>query len=304
MKEKLMKEKLTDLSEAVRRIPSGSRIAIGGSIERRQPTAIAREIVRQSIGNLTFYAFSTGFSVDMMAAAGLLARTESVYWGLFWHGLAPSFRRAVEAGKVKVCDCSESAMGARFLAACSGLTFMPVKALLGTDMAKQDPAVVTEVTCPFTGELYAAVRAIQADFTIMHGYRADRFGNVQWPLARDADDIDQTIARGSRRLIVTVEEIVEHEEIMRQPNLTYIPAQWVEAVALAPFGAHPLACDAYYDEDVDAIHAYAEAGRTPEGATAYLDEYVRGTATHEDYLARFGGLEALRRRLSVAGRAA
>jgi glutaconate CoA-transferase subunit A len=299
-----MKEKLTSLSEAVRRIPAGSRIAIGGSIERRQPVSIVREIIRQKIGNLSFYAFSTGLSVDMVAAAGLLSRVESVYVGLFWHGLAPNFRRGVEAGRVTMGDFSESAMGARILAACSGLTFAPVKALLGTDMARQDPSLVTEITCPFTGELYTAVRALQTDFTIMHGYRADRFGNVQWPLARDADDFDQSVARGSKRLIVSVEEIVDHAEIMRQPNLTYIPAQWVEAVVLAPFGAHPLAVDAYYDEDVDAIRAYADAGRTPEGAMAYLDEFVYGTPTHEDYLARFGGLEALRRRLSVAGRAA
>ncbi len=299
-----MKEKLTSLSEAVRRIPGGSRIAIGGSIERRQPVAIVREIIRQSIGNLSFHAFSTGLSVDMVAAAGLLARVESVYVGLFWHGLAPSFRRGVEAGQVEVGDFSESAMGARILAACSGLTFAPVKALLGTDMAKQDPSLVKEITCPFTGELYVAVRALQTDFTIIHGYRADRFGNVQWPLARDPDDFDQSVARGSKRLIVSVEEIVDHEEIMRQPNLTYIPAQWVEAVVEVPYGSHPLAVDAYYDEDVDAIRAYAEAGKTPEGAKAYLDEFVRGAPTHEDYLARFGGLEALRRRLSVVGRAA
>jgi len=222
----------------------------------------------------------------VLAAAGLLRRSEGAYVGPFWHGLAPNFRRGVEAGQVEVRDLSESATVACFLASCSGLSFMPVKAIVSTDMAKQDPALVTEMVCPFTGEIYAAVRAVEADFTIMHGYRADRFGNVQWPLARDADDIDQIIARGSRCLIVTVEEIVEHDEITRQPNLTYIPAQWVEAVVEAPFGAHPLACDTIYNEDEDALRAYVEAGSTREGAGAYLDEYVRRAATHDDYLAR------------------
>jgi glutaconate CoA-transferase subunit A len=171
-------------------------------------------------------------------------------------------------------------------------------------MANQDPTIVTEMTCPFTNEIYSAVRAVEADFTIMHGYRADRFGNVQWPLVRDADDIDQIIARGSRRLIVTVEKIVGHDEIMHQPNLTYIPGQWVEAVVEAPFGAHPLACDTVYDEDEQHIRAYAEAGATPDGAKAYIDEYVRHAPTHDDYLARFGGLEALRRRVAVSRSAA
>lgn len=294
-----MKEKLTTLSEAIRRIPSGSRIALGGNIMRRQANAAVREIIRQSIGDLTVYAFATGLSVDMLAAAGLLRRYEGVYVGLFWRGLAPNFRRAVEAGQVEVRDFSELSIVARFQAACSGLSFMPVKAILGTDMMDQDPTIVMEMTCPFTGEIYAAVRAIDAEFTVMHGYQADRFGNVQWPLARDTDDVDQIIARGSKRLIVTVEKIVDHDEIRRQPNLTYIPSQWVEAVVEAPFGAHPLACDTVHDEDVEHIRAYAQAGATSDGAQAYLDRYVRQATTHDAYLAQFGGLAALQHQLSV-----
>lgn len=296
-----MKEKLVSLEEAVSRIPSGSRIALGGNIMRRQPNAAVREMIRQGIGDLTVYTFATGVSVDMLAAAGMLRRYEGVYVGLFWHGLAPNFRRAVEAGQVEVRDFSESTMVARFQAACAGVSFFPAKAILGTDMLKQDELVAKEMTCPFTGEIYAAVRAVEPEFTVMHGYRADRFGNVQWPLKRDADDVDQIIARGSKRLIVTVEEIVDHEEIMKEPNLTYIPSQWVEAVTLAPFGGHPLACDTIHDEDVDQILAYAKAGATKETAQAYLDAYVRGTPTHNDYLEKFGGVEALRKRLGLGG---
>ena len=163
-------------------------------------------------------------------------------------------------------DFSESAMVARFLAACSGLTFMPVKAIVGTDMAKQDPSVVTEITCPFTKELYAAVRALRptSPSCTATAPTASATCNGRWPATPTIST--RVVARGSKRLIVTVEEIVDHEEIMRQPNLTYIPAQWVEAVVEAPFGAHPLAVDTIYDEDVDAIRAYAEAGETPEGS--------------------------------------
>jgi glutaconate CoA-transferase subunit A len=294
-----MKEKLTNLAAAMVRIPAGSRVALGGNIMRRQPNAAVRELIRQGIGGLTVYAFATGFSVDMLAAAGLLARFEGAYVGLFWHGLAPNFRRAVENGIVQTRDFSESSIVARFQAACIGTSFMPVKAILGTDMARQDDSIVKVMACPFTGEPYAAVRAIDADFTIMHGYAADRFGNVQWPLARDADDVDQIIARGSKRLIVTVEKIVPHADIVRTPNLTYIPSQWVEAVVEVPFGAYPLACDTVHDEDVDHIRDYASRCATAEGAKAYFDEYVHGTRSHADYLDRFGGLDTLQRRLSV-----
>jgi len=296
-----MKDKLTTLKEAISRIPKGSRVTLGGNIMRRQPLAAVREMIRQGIGDLTIYTFATGVSVDLLAAAGLLRRYEGVYVGLFWHGLAPNFRRAVEANLVEVRDFSESTMVARFLADCSGVSFMPAKAILGTDMAKQDSSIVTEIRCPFTNQIYAAVRRTDPDFTVMHGYQADRFGNVQWPLLRDSDDVDQIIARGSKRLIVTVERIVDHDIVKSQPNLTYIPAQWVEAVVEVPFGAHPLACDTVHNEDVDHIKSYADAGSTIPGMESYLDSYVRKTATHDDYLAKFGGLDSLRRRLGVQG---
>lgn len=294
-----MKEKLTTLSEAVGRISSGSRIAIAGNIMRRQPNAAIRELIRQNIGDLTVYAFATGFCVDMLAAAGLLRRFEGAYAGLFWHGLAPSFRRGVEGGAVEVRDFSESSIVARFQAAAAGSTFAPVWALLGTDMAQQDPSIVKEATCPFTGVPYVAVKAVEPDFTLLHGYTADRFGNIQWPLRRDSDDVDQIIARGAKRLIVTVERLVEHDEILSEPNLTYIPSQWVEAVVHAPFGAHPLACDTIYNEDEDHIRLYAEMGRKLEGARAYLDDYVFGAPTHDSYLAKLGGLDGLREKLGV-----
>ncbi|WP_161139378.1 CoA transferase subunit A [Propylenella binzhouense] len=292
------REKVVSLRDAAARIPPGARVAFGGNIMRRQVNAFARELIRQRIGDLTIYSFAGGFAVDMLAAAGLLKRYEGVYAGLFWHGLAPSFRRGVEAGAIEVRDYSESAQVARFQAACNGNSFMPIRALLGTDMAKQDPEITVEMTCPFTGRSYTAMRAIEPDFTVIHGYTADAYGNVQWPLARDADDVDQIIARGSNRLIVTVERIVPHEEVKANPHLTYIPSQWVEAVVEVPFGAHPLACDTVHDEDEEAIRAYAAAGRTAAGAADYLDKYVH-VGSHEAYLDAFGGLAALKARLGV-----
>src|SRR5690606_885213 len=88
-----------------------------------------------------------------------------------------------------------------------------------------------------------------------------------------SDDMDFLFAMASKRLIVTVEKIIPHEEVSKQPLLTYIPHNLVEAVVLAPYGAHPVACDSFYDVDEEHINHYvklAKAGRTTE----YLDEYI------------------------------
>lgn len=288
-----MKEKLVTLEEALAPIASGSTLALGGSLLRRQPNAAIRSLIRRGVKDLTVQSWAATTATDMLAAAGAISRFEGIYTGMFSYGLAPNFRRAVEGGAIAVRDFSETAMVARFRAATQGLAFLPIKTLLGSDIARHNPEQIRPFSCPFTGEPLQAVAAAKADFTIIHGYVGDKYGNVQWPIVRDSDDIDQMIASAATRLIVTVEKIVPHEEIKRRPTLTYIPGNWVEAIVELPYGAHPAACDGHYDEDDAHLTGYLERSRTPEGAQAYLDEYARSVPDHDAYVAKVGGLAAL-----------
>jgi glutaconate CoA-transferase subunit A len=295
----LMRHKLTSLEDALSPISSGSTIALGGALLRRQPNAAIRQLIRQGVRDLTLQTWATTTATDMLCAAGAVRRFEGIYAGMFSHGLAPNFRRGVESGAIEVRDFSETAMIARFRAATAGLPFYPLKTLLGSDIAEQNPDQFRPITCPYTGRKLHAVQAAEADFTLIHGYAADEFGNVQWPIVRDTDDVDNMIASASKRLIVTVERIIPHEDVKRQPSLTYIPGRIVEAVVHAPHGAHPAACDTLYDEDEAHLTAYLAASATVDGIRAYLAEYVHGTASEAEYLARIGGDAALSR-LNVA----
>jgi glutaconate CoA-transferase, subunit A len=289
-----MKDKLVALDTALAPLESGCTLALGGSLLRRQPNAAVRELIRRGIKDLTLLTWATTTATDMLAAAGAVRRWEGIYAGMFSHGLAPNFRRAVEAGEIETRDFSETAMVARFRAASAGVEFHPIRTLLGSDVARHNPEQIREMTCPFSGKPLHAIAAAKSDFTIVHGYVGDRYGNVQWPIVRDSDDIDQMIASSAKRLIVTVEKIIPHEEIKRRPTLTYIPGNWVEAIVEAPYGAHPAACDGHYDEDEAHLADYLARSRTREGASAYLDEYARNIASHEAYLQKVGGLDALR----------
>jgi len=132
----------------------------------------------------------------------------------------------------------------------------------------------------------------------LHGYVGDEYGNVQMPIIRDSDDIDTLFAMGSKRLFVTVERIVPHEVIMRHPLLTYIPHNLVEAIILAPYGAHPVACDGFYNADDQHMEEYVATAR--EGTMQqYLDHYIRG-GDEWSYLNKVGGLECLTK-LNVGG---
>lgn len=277
-----MKRKLVPISEAVSRIAPGSTIAIGGSLLRRQPMALVHELIRRDVRDLSVMTWASSLATDMLAAAGCLRAWEGIYVGLWWHGLAPNFRRAIESGEVLVTDHSESYMTARFRAAAMGLPFLPVVPIWGTGMSARSD--IREVLCPYTGVTLQTVEAARPDTTILHGYVGDEYGNVAWPAHRDSDDLDLIMASGSKRLVVSVERIVSHQSITESPNLTYIPHTKVEAICEAPFGAFPGSCDTMYDEDEEELMKWSHAGRTADEFRAYLRRNVVEVADHEQFL--------------------
>ena len=81
-----MKSKLVSLSEAAALVPSGSSLALGGSILRRQPIAFVHELIRQGKKDLTIIGYPCGLATDMLAGVHAIKRVEGVYTGLFQFG--------------------------------------------------------------------------------------------------------------------------------------------------------------------------------------------------------------------------
>jgi glutaconate CoA-transferase subunit A len=278
-----MRDKVMSLSDAAALIASGSVLGLGGLMLRRHPMALIREIIRQGKRDLTLQTWVGGIDVDLLVGAGCAKRIEAAYEGLGPLGSAPNVRRAAESGAVTIEDFSETSMISRFRAAAMGIPFMPTRVLKGTSMAEQEN--VRPIVDPFSGEKLHAVAAAKPDVAIFHGYWADCFGNVQAPPGRNSDDVDTTIAKAAGKVIVTVEKIVRHEDVIRRPTLTYIPHHWVTAVVEVPTGAHPGNCDTLYEPDFDALEAYLEAARDPAKFRGWLDRHIFQAKTHEEYLA-------------------
>lgn len=93
--------RFVSLSEAVSAVPSGSKVAIGGAMAM-SPMAAVREMVRQGKADLDLVAVPIGgINVDMMVGAGCVRTVESPQISLGEYGMAPNFRRAVEAGRIR-----------------------------------------------------------------------------------------------------------------------------------------------------------------------------------------------------------
>jgi acyl CoA:acetate/3-ketoacid CoA transferase alpha subunit len=222
--------------------------------------------------------------LDLWLGAGLVKTLDITYIGLEVFGVSNALRRAVESGQVeKVVEWSNGGITWRFKATSMGVPFVPVRAMLGTDTLKYSAAKVVED--PFTGIKVCLIPALILDVGLIHVHRADKYGNAQ------IDGISGfafEMARASKRLIISAEEIVDTEVIRSQPDRTIIPYYLVDAVVHAPFGSHPGEMCYVYERDEPQIKEWVEASKTPEGAQAYLEKYIYGVRDHQEYLQLIG----------------
>lgn len=137
------------------------------------------------------------------------------------------------------------------------------------------------IDCPFTGEKLAAVPSVRPDVTVIHAQKADRNGNV---LIAGILGVQKEAALAARRCIVTVEEIVD--DLDAPMNACVLPTWALSAVCLVPGGAHPSYAHGYYQRDNRFYQAWDPIARSRESFTAWIDEFIRGTADFSAFQAK------------------
>ncbi len=98
-----MAGKLTTLRQAAALIRDGESVTFGGSLLHRNAASFARELARQGKRHLEFLKSSPAYDLDLLVAAGAVDRVQAgivTFEAPF--GLAPSYRKGVETGAVKV----------------------------------------------------------------------------------------------------------------------------------------------------------------------------------------------------------
>jgi len=269
-----LREKLVSLSEAVELVKDGDTITVSGVSMHRTPMEFVREIVRKGLRNLTLVDREPGMWFDLLVGAGCARKAIFAMIGFELYGLAPNFRRMAEEGKIEVEETACGALMAGLRAAAFGVPFMPVRGLIGSDLMKIHEKIGDwkVVESPFNGEEIVVVKPIEPDVAIIHAQQADIYGNTRILGARYEDVLK---CRAARRVIVTVEEVVSHEEILRNPEQTTIPHFYVDAVVKAPKGAYPTSCFKYYEADLEHIRMYVQWSKQGK-FQEYLQKYVLG----------------------------
>ena len=280
--------KVMTMKEAIARFVSDRDLLVMEGFTHLIPFAAGHEIIRQRKKDLTIARLTPDLIYDQLIAAGCVRKMIFSWAGNPGVGPLHAFRRAVEKGRphpLEIEEYTHFGMVLRFMAGASNLPFLPTRNYPGTDLTTVNPAF-KQVRSPYTDEMLWCVPAIRPDTTVIHAQRADADGNTQvWGLY----GVQKEAAFASRRVIVSVEEVVEPSVIRADPNRTILPGQIVSAVVHEPFGAHPSFVQGAYDRDNDFYVEWDPIARDEAALQKYLDEWVYGLPDRAAYRRRLGG---------------
>jgi glutaconate CoA-transferase, subunit A len=256
-------------------VHDGDTIALEG-FTHLIPMAAGHEIIRQRRRDLTLVRMTPDLVYDQLIGAGCASRLIFSWGGNPGVGSLHRFRDAIQRdwpGPLQIEEHSHAGMANRYVAAASGLPFAVLRGYAGTDLIGETETI-KPITCPFTGEVLAAVPALDLDTTIIHAQQADRAGNVQlWGIV----GIQKEAVLAARHSLVTVEEVVD--ELTPRPGAIVLPSWSITAIATAPGGAHPSYAQGYSDRDNGYYRAWDAISRDRDAFTAWLDTEVYGAVS-------------------------
>ena len=247
------------------------------------PYAAGHEVIRQGRRDLTLIRMTPDILYDQMIGMGCAAKLKFSWGGNPGVGSLHRMRDAVENAWPRPLDLEEhshAAMANAYEAGAANLPFAAFRGYVGADLPKVNPNI-RSVTCPFTGEVLAAVPAIRPDVAIIHALRADREGNV---MLEGIVGVQKEAVLAAKRSIVTVEEIVD-DFGARNANAVILPSWTVGAIVAVPGGAFPSYAHGYYKRNNAFYIAWDPIARERDTFLAWMKTNVLD-GRPEDFAAR------------------
>jgi len=279
----LVDKRMTEQEAVSKLVSDGDYLCYDCTLIQRGPSSLIREIIRQQKKDLWIGGRFTYLIVNLLVAGGV----------------GRALNRVLDEGNIEVTEWSNSAMTMRQMAGAMGIPFIPIRFLGGADSFEHSGAKL--ITDPYTGKEIVVVPALNPDVGLVHVHQCDIHGNAR---IFGTSVSPYETAASSKKVIISTEEIIDNEEIRKDPARTTIPDYLVDAVVEAPFGAHPGEVPGLYASDTEAIFEAFRASRQedPEAMKAYLEKNAYSVASHEEYLEKVVGVPRmleLKRRATI-----
>lgn len=261
--------KIRDIKTVVNNIKDHDTVAIGGNVLHRAPMSLVREIVRQKKKGLKLVKTAGAHDVDLLVRGKCVSSVDAGFVSYEnEYGLASYFRKACQAGEVKMnehaCYTVMSALNAGRINA----PFMPVYGLKYGDLIDAND-YFSRVSDPFSGEEVTVVKAIVPDVAIIHVSACDEYGNC---IIDGADFDDVLLVKAAKKVIVSTEKIISTNQIRLNQEMVSIPSVLVDYIVEIKNGAAPCSHGKLYDID-DKILRQFLTDTTEEGLDTYLRHY-------------------------------
>jgi len=215
-----MNKVVASADEAVRDIPDGAMIMVGGFGLCGVPEDLIDALVRKEVRDLTTVSNNAG--VDQAGLGKLLARGQIKKHIGSYVGENKMFEQMVLSGKLELELNPQGTLAERIRAGGAGIPafFTPTGA--GTLVAEGKE--VRE----FNGRPHLMERALKADFALIRAWKADRWGNLVF--RKTARNFNPVMATAAKVTIAEVEQIVEPGEL--DPDRVHVPSVYVKRIVL------------------------------------------------------------------------
>jgi 3-oxoacid CoA-transferase A subunit len=213
-----MNKTVRDADEAIRDIPDGATLMVGGFGLCGIPENLIKALQRKGTKNLTVISNNAGTSDYGL---GLLLRTRQIHKMIATYvGENDLFEQQFLKGELLVELLPQGTFAERIRAGGAGLAAFFTPTGYGTMVADG------KETRRFGDREYVLETALHADFALVKAQRGDRLGNLVY--RRTARNFNPVMATAARATIAEVELLVEPGQI--DPETVHTPGVYVTRI--------------------------------------------------------------------------
>ena len=213
-----MNKVVANSDEAVRDIPDGATIMVGGFGLCGIPENLIRALVRKGTKNLTTISNNVGvdgYGMGLLLAAGQIHRHIGTYVGENKLLEQMVIEKTIDLELVPQGTFSE-----RIRAGGAGIPAFYTPTGFGTIVAEN------KETRDFDGRMYVMERALKADFAFVKAWKGDKRGNLIY--RKTARNFNPMMAAAAKVTIAEVEHVVEVGEL--DPDNVHTPGIYVKRI--------------------------------------------------------------------------
>ena len=213
-----MNKVVANSEDAIRDVPDGSTIMIGGFGLCGIPENLIRALARKGTKNLTTISNNVGvdgYGMGLLLAAGQIHRHIGSYVGE-----NKLLEQMVLEKKIDLELAPQGTFSERIRAGGAGIPAFFTPTGFGTIVADN------KETRDFDGRMYVMEHALKADFAFVKAWKGNKWGNLVY--RKTARNFNPMMATAAKITIAEVEYLVEVGEI--DPDLVHTPGIYVKRI--------------------------------------------------------------------------